>query len=93
MDFLLDTSGDISINNGDFAIQKSEQQEVELLLMSSVGDWKENPSVGVNMPQLVKSRSTETAIKKVIHEQLADDGFKKVNIKINYPNIEIDAIR
>lgn len=93
MDYLLDTNGKMLLKNGDFVIGESEQQEIDLLLMSSPGDWKENPAVGVNLPQLVKSRSTETAIKKSIHEQLTADGFKKITIKINYPNIEVDAIR
>lgn len=93
MDYLLDTNGKMLIKNGDFVIGNSDQQEIELLLLSSPGDWKENPAVGINMPQLVKSRSTETAIKKVIHEQLEADGFKNITVKLNYPNIEIDAIR
>lgn len=93
MDYLLENNGRMQIKNGDFVIGDSDQQEIELLLISSPGDWKENPAVGVNLPQLVKSRSTETSIKKVINEQLIADGFKKVTIKLDYPNIEVDATR
>lgn len=93
MDYLLDNEGKMLIKNGDFVIGESEQQEIELLLMSSPGDWKENPAVGCALPTLIKSRSTETKIKKVINQQLTNDGFKNISIELNYPKIAVDANR
>ena len=93
MDYLLDNEGKMLLKNGDFVIGDSDGQEINLLLVSSPGDWKENPAVGCNIQTLLKSRSTETRIKKIINEQLTNDGFKKINIKLDYPNINVDAIR
>lgn len=93
MDYLLNNDGKMIVKNGDFVIGESDGQEIELLLVSNPGDWKENPAVGCSMISLVKSRSTETKIKKVINQQLSNDGFKNIKIQMNYPDVSVDANR
>ena len=92
-DFLLDDNSDLTIKNGDFVLSDTEAQDVELLIRSSKGAWKENPLTGVGIAQLVKSRGTEVRIKRDINEQLLLDGFINVNIDINYPDVNVDANR
>ena len=92
-DYLLTDTGDLSIVNGDFAIGDSELQDIELLITSAKGAWKEHPLTGVGIRQLVKSRATEVRIKRDINEQLTLDGFKSIDIDIDYPNVQVDANR
>ncbi len=93
MDILLDENKNLRIENGDFVIGESEQQEIELLLTSFKGSWKESPEVGIGIKHLLKSRDALPSIKREINIQLAADGFKVKDINIDYPNIEIDATR
>jgi hypothetical protein len=92
-DFLLNDDGDMTIANGDFLIGDSEAQDVELLITSSKGAWKEHPLTGVGIDQLVKTRSTEVRIKRDINEQLTLDGFINIDIDIEYPDVHVDANR
>lgn len=92
-DFLLNADGSMKIANGDFVIGDSESQDIELIITSQKGDWKENPLVGVGIGQLIKSRATETKIKKEIDQQLTNDGFKSIDINIEYPEVYVDANR
>ncbi|MDP3679778.1 MAG: oxidase [Flavobacterium sp.] len=92
-DFLLADDGDMTIANGDFLIGDSEAQDVELLITSSKGAWKEHPLIGVGIAQLVKTRATEVRIKRDINEQLMLDGFINIDIDIDYPDVHVDANR
>jgi len=92
-DFLLNPDGSMRIENGDFFIGDSESQDVELLIKSSKGAWKEHPLVGVGIAQLIKTRATEVRIKRDINEQLMLDGFINIDIDINYPDLHVDANR
>lgn len=92
-DFLLSDDGEMRIENGDFVIGDSESQDVELLITSSKGAWKEHPLTGVGIAQLIKTRATEVRIKRDINEQLMLDGFKNIDIDIDYPDLNVDANR
>lgn len=92
-DLLLDENLDLKIINGDFVIADTEVQDIELLISSSKGSWKEHPTTGVGIAQLIKSRATEVRIKRDINEQLTLDGFINIDINIDYPEIHVDANR
>lgn len=89
MDILLDENKRLRIENGDFVIGKSEQQEIELLLTSFKGSWKESPEVGIGIKHLLKSRNAPATIKREANLQLAADGFKVKNITIDYPRSKL----
>ena len=92
-DIVLDTTNDLLIKNGDFVLNDTEGQDIAFLLESFKGEWKEHPLVGAEIIQLVKSRATETRIKRDVYEQLSNDGFRQIEIKIEYPDVNIDAKR
>lgn len=92
-DILLDDSGKPREINGDFLVGESAKQEIKLILASCKGEWKENPMLGANIRELVKSRINVVKIKKAIRSQLEYDGFKKVKVNVNFPNVEVDGIR
>lgn len=93
IDITLDKDNDLLIKNGDFVLGDCEGQDIEFLLESFKGEWKENPRVGAEIIKLVKSRATETRIKRDANEQLSNDGFKEIDISIDYPNVNVDAKR
>lgn len=92
-DFFLDDDLDLTIVNGDFALSDTEVQDIDLIINSQKGAWKEHPLTGVGIHQLIKSRATEVRIKRDINEQLTLDGFKNIEINIDYPDVNVDANR
>ena len=55
-DFLLDNTGDLLVaSNGDFSIGDSTVQEVQDIIMSYPGWWKQFPLVGCAAPNYLNS--------------------------------------
>lgn len=92
-DFIVDENYDLVIKNGDFAIGDSNSQEIDLLVRSFKGDWKQYPLLGAELLRLVKGRATEVRIKRDITEELKNDGFNIIKIKVDLPIVEVDAKR
>jgi hypothetical protein len=92
-DILLDENGDLKIANGDFVIGDSNDQEIENLLVSAKGAFKEFPLVGGDIGKMLKSRSGQTAALKEIKYQLTNDGFDDLKIKIDEQDINVRATR
>ncbi|MEO2080602.1 MAG: hypothetical protein ABGW88_13660 [Leeuwenhoekiella sp.] len=93
MDFLLDSDNDLLIQSGDMVLGDSQAQEIEMLLVSYKGQWKESPLTGAAIHEMIKSRSTSPAIKREINVQLANDGFKTKKVTLDFPNVTVDAFR
>jgi len=73
-DILLDENDDVRIENGDFVIGDSLDQEVSLILRMNKGELKEDPIVGCDLIRLINSNITEAELKQIIKLQLARDG-------------------
>lgn len=74
---------DLSFVNGDFDIQESDQQSIELIIDSWVGHWKQFPLCGVGIDNFVKSSGQQLALKRTISVQLEADGMINVDILSN----------
>lgn len=92
-DIILDKDGDLKIEDGDFVIGNSDQQEIEALIMWKKGECKEFPLAGGNLAQLLKTREGQTAALREAKYQLNNDGFDINKIGIENFNINIDADR
>ena len=73
-DILFDNNGDLAIFAGDFTIGDSTAQEVEDIILSYPGWWKEFPSVGVGAPDYLKSPGDDQQLIGSILLQLKVDG-------------------
>jgi hypothetical protein len=73
-DFLLDDSGDLLIVNGDFSVDDSSLQEVQDIIMSYPGWWKEYPLVGCAAPNYLNSPGLGQQLSNSIRQQLQLDG-------------------
>jgi phage baseplate assembly protein W len=73
-DILLDENDDVRIENGDFVIGDSLDQEVGLILRMNKGELKEDPVMGCDLIRLINSNTSEAELKQIIKLQLARDG-------------------
>lgn len=90
-DYILNDTGDLKIEGGDFAVAESIQQETKLLLISKKGEWKNQPLVGANIQQYLKQREGITDAIREGKIQLKNDG-KIVNyLRIEGNKISVDT--
>ncbi len=73
-DILLDNSGDLLIVNGDFSVDNSANQEVQDIIMSYPGWWKEYPLVGCAAPNYLNSPGMGQQLSNIVTQQLRLDG-------------------
>lgn len=90
MNDLLLTDFDLEIKNGDFVIGDSENQSVELLLVSSPGDWKQYPQVGCDIQKSLKGNISRF-LERNISVQLQADGFKIDSLEISDTGINLQG--
>lgn len=73
-DILLDNDDNIRIENGDFVVGDSLDQEVSILLRMMKGELKEDPVLGCDLIRLINGNVTQIELKQLIKLQLARDG-------------------
>jgi len=93
-DFIVDSNGDLEIQNGDFVVGLSDFQHIQDIIYSFAGEWKQFPLVGVGIQQYLKSQNASDAVNS-IKQQLQSDGYSlstaKVEnvqdtLKVSFPN-------
>lgn len=76
-------TNDLLIKNGDFVVADSEQQEVNLLLETFVGNWFQHPLCGVGIVNYLAGSEIPAFIEEQVKQQMITDGFvvESINIK------------
>jgi hypothetical protein len=96
-DFLLDANYDLLITNGDFVIGASDNQNIQDIIQSYVGWWKQYPLVGVGIQSFINSNGQDQALARSIQIQLQSDGFTvqspQVTINPDQVIIQPNAVR
>lgn len=96
-DILLDNNLDIIIENGDFKVSDSDQQHIELICNTAIGNWKQYPLLGIGIINYVASSGQSEVLKRLMNVQLASDGFKINEVSVTGSNeifnYSIDAER
>lgn len=87
-DFILDSDGDILIQDGDFVIGESDGQHIRDIMSSVPGWFKEFPFVGFNPYQFLNSRSSVQQQSQLAKIQLESDGYV---VDANQLSISIDS--
>jgi hypothetical protein len=84
-DVLLDNNNDLLISGGDFALGDSTLQEVESIIVSYPGWWKQYPLVGCSAPNYLNSPGVGQQLSNNINQQLKLDGkvITSFSAKIN----------
>lgn len=89
-DIKLDENQDLKIKNGDFIISDSTDQNVELLFLSTPGDWKEHIETGVAIERAIH-RNTDRFLDRTIRVQLEADGYSISKLEIKNTAISIEG--
>jgi len=80
-DILLDENNDLKITGGDFAIGESLMQEVEMILSTNQGEWKEHPVIGANLVTQIRSNTNDARLERMLRIQMKLDGKDYEQIK------------
>lgn len=70
---------DLLIKGGDFVVDESEAQEGRLIMITAVGNWKQEPLIGVGVARWINKAITaavQRMIEKVVQLQFAYDNKK-----------------
>lgn len=92
-DIAIDETGDLLIVNGDIAIGDADATDIDLLMGSFKGEWKESPLTGIEAVTMLKKRNGIARLKKESKQQLRENGFSNVKIVVQGDDINIDAER
>lgn len=95
-DIVLDDDGDLLIENGDFAVFKSDGTHIRHIVESARGNWRFSPLLGVDIVGFTNAVGTLASIRmrRIIKSQLEQDGYRVDDVKIqNTENINIKANR
>lgn len=85
---------DLLIIDGDFAVNSADQQNIEYLLLTQKGSYKEFPILGVGIKKYLNSpdATSRLRLENEIDKQLAYDNFYVKTLDVNdLKNIKIDG--
>lgn len=95
-DFQLDTSLHVQVTDGDLAIGVSNEQQMELLLLTQKGAWKEKPTLGVGIENYLLDNDIDGMLREVrgqwesdgvvLHALSYDEQLNKLEFDGNYNN-------
>lgn len=91
-DLVLDLNNDLIIENGDWYIGQSDDQNIEAILLAEKGQFYETVLLGYGIRKKLNSPFNKLTERKLIRENLKKDNY---NVKIlniaNDIGIEVDA--
>jgi len=91
-DLILDINYDLDFYDGDFIIEDSNNQEIELICLNNYGHLRQYPTFGVGINKFLNGQWSQE-VKNLISKALESDGFEINSISYNGDKINIDAIK
>lgn len=82
-DILLDSDYDLIVKNGDFYINDSDQQHIDLIIRCYKGAYKQFPLLGVGIDLYVAASGQSNNLKQSIITNLLSDSYKVSDIAFN----------
>lgn len=91
-DLLLDTAGNLVIEEGDFVVESSDMQHVKHIVESQKGEFKEFPFIGFGVENYLKTNTNPLAFKRDLKIQLEYDDYKHADIDLSkgYEQLKIN---
>lgn len=89
-DVILGSNQDLKIHKGDFAIGDSTEQNVELIFISTPGEWKEHIETGISIERSANG-NLERFLDRTIRVQMEADGYKISKLAITETGVSIDG--
>ena len=90
-DLMLDADGDLLIENGDFVIGETTQQNIGLILISEKGEWRHTPYVGAGLKSDIEDEAEPAELMQEIKKQLELDGLLNVTIDTSSGKFEVEG--
>lgn len=90
-DFLQDENGDLLIENGDFVIGESTRQHQKALLVSTAGNYRQNPEIGVGLVDYLNDENDLSGLRAKIISEFENDGMDVRDVQIIGGEIIPDA--
>jgi len=94
-DLVLDLNNDLKIEDGDFAIGQSDDQNIEAILLAEKGQFYQFPLLGYGIKRKLYGSFYRLKERKLIREELKRDNYnvKVLNITGTIDNlgVEVDA--
>jgi hypothetical protein len=91
-DFILDESGDLLLQNGDFVKRNANPQHVEDILQTIPGEYKMAVFVGCDLPRFLKSSATKEEVSTLVQKQLSLDGFTVFSVDVQFMGDQFSVI-
>lgn len=88
LDLMLE-NGDLKIENNDFVIGVSDQQNAELCIQAEKGWFKLSPFFGCAINSKLNSKMDVNAITRLIKNELLSDGYKDAKVLIEGNKISV----
>ncbi len=82
-DILLEDNGDFKVVNGDFAVDYSDDQHIDLIMRSNPGDIKDHPLLGIGIDKYLNSplsQGIQQRISRDVRLHLQSDNAKNISV-------------
>jgi hypothetical protein len=92
-DITIDEDFEVKFLNGDFMVEDSDKNHIQLIIRTYLGAWKEFPLVGCGIDYYIASSGQESILKRNINVQLTADNYRVLTITVGRSsdgNITID---
>jgi len=91
-DLILDSNNDLILENNDFAIGQSDDQNIEAIMLAEKGQFYEFPLLGYGIRRKLNGSINILTERKLIRENLSFDNYnvKLLNIIGSGDNLEIE---
>lgn len=89
-DLILDGNQDLEIHNGDFVIGESTEQNVELIFISTPGEWKEHIETGISIERAANG-NLDRFLVRTIRVQMEADSYKISKLTTTEAGVSIDG--
>jgi len=93
-DIILKDDYDLLVENGDFVVDNSDPQHVQLIIITAQGEWKEHVLLGVGIESFINAPSSLQELSRLINIQLISDNYTVTKLNVISPtNIMVDGQR
>jgi hypothetical protein len=90
-DIALDAEQDMDFSTGDITFALSDQQNIDDILISFPGEWKQYPQVGVGLPSFLNGSQGNKLIADSKLQLIADGFIGTPIVTLNNSILEIDT--
>ncbi|MBS1506033.1 MAG: hypothetical protein JSS79_05245 [Bacteroidetes bacterium] len=91
-DILLDDTSDLMVQNGDWVVGLSDNQNIEQIIDSAPGGWFMSPLVGVGVNRFLNGNISVSQLETLVQQQLKRDGYEDIRFNVNQEELQTQLI-